>query len=578
MLFAIFAVGLGFTLLILSLATLEAANPGTPTVNGLFYGDGDKDNYKLLGSADAGRGSLYFKRVDDTLYLAVVVSNTVNDNVFGDTGDTDDKLYLKSAGWKGVGNQHHTEALINSDNTELKLQCGNDTYEWIQGYLYDADGDKDPHEADWLSDPLDGSGGGAYWPTVLISSASSLQWNLNNAATYSNTTWAWDVTLGGNRSGSSNWKSPDDVEWLPSDNDVTNNGYPTWDATHQWEWAMVYEMSIDVSACGGNDIIISVPKAHNSPPKDGTNDVPICYPTPCSLPASIGDYVWIDTNGNGIQDAGESGLDGVTVRLYDSLGSLLSTTSTSGGGFYSFTNLSPGDYYVEFVLPSGYAFTSQDQGSDDAVDSDADTTTGKTAVTTLVSGETDLTWDAGLHRSFIGDRVWYDEDETGGQENPGTGFDDQGFNGVDVYLYSSDGDADFEPGGDDFLVGTTTTASGTSQTPDGFPDGIYGFDMRSLGPGQYWVWVDETDLPSLPEGYHWVSTTGGDHQLVSYTGGDDFSFDFGYMAEDPPTAVTLSSFAAQSSAGSSASRLWLGLAGLTVLAVGSVFWTKRWAG
>lgn len=42
-----------------------------------------------------------------------------------------------------------------------------------------------------------------------------------------------------------------------------------------------------------------------------------------------------------------------------------------------------------------------------------------------------------------------------------------------------------------------------------------------------------------------------------------------------PTAVTLSSFAAKASTGGLASPLWLGLAGLTVLAAGSLFWIKR---
>ena len=32
--------------------------------------------------------------------------------------------------------------------------------------------------------------------------------------------------------------------------------------------------------------------------------------------ATIGDHVWNDTNGNGIQDAGETGKSGVTVQLY----------------------------------------------------------------------------------------------------------------------------------------------------------------------------------------------------------------------------------------------------------------------
>ncbi|MFC1938447.1 SdrD B-like domain-containing protein [Chloroflexota bacterium] len=58
----------------------------------------------------------------------------------------------------------------------------------------------------------------------------------------------------------------------------------------------------------------------------------------------------------------------------------------------------PGDYYVEFNIPLGYLFSPQDQGGDNAIDSDADTTTGKTTETTLDSGENDTTWDAGMYQ------------------------------------------------------------------------------------------------------------------------------------------------------------------------------------
>jgi len=99
----------------------------------------------------------------------------------------------------------------------------------------------------------------------------------------------------------------------------------------------------------------------------------------CTGLASIGDYVWHDVNMNGLQDDGESGLDGVTVNLYDGSGNFLKTTTTSGGGYYIFEYLVPGDYYVEFVPPPDYDFSRQDQG-DDALDSDADPTTGFTTV------------------------------------------------------------------------------------------------------------------------------------------------------------------------------------------------------
>ena len=50
---------------------------------------------------------------------------------------------------------------------------------------------------------------------------------------------------------------------------------------------------------------------------------------PCG---SIGDYVWVDTDGDGVQDPTELGLNGVTVLLKDALGNVLATTVTTTGG------------------------------------------------------------------------------------------------------------------------------------------------------------------------------------------------------------------------------------------------------
>jgi hypothetical protein len=120
------------------------------------------------------------------------------------------------------------------------------------------------------------------------------------------------------------------------------------------------------------------------------------------LAASLGDYAWQDTNGNGIQDDGDTGVNGVTVELYTCAGDPVASTTTADDGagnpgYYLFTDLTPGCYEVEFVLPMGYVFSPQDQGADDSADSDADPATGRTGPIDLSSGETDLTWDAGLY-------------------------------------------------------------------------------------------------------------------------------------------------------------------------------------
>ena len=66
---------------------------------------------------------------------------------------------------------------------------------------------------------------------------------------------------------------------------------------------------------------------------------------------SIGDFVWNDTNGDGVQDPGETGIPGITVTLYDSNGDVIATTTTDQNGNYVFDNLPAGDYTV--VVGSG---------------------------------------------------------------------------------------------------------------------------------------------------------------------------------------------------------------------------------
>ncbi|WP_198175039.1 SdrD B-like domain-containing protein [Spirosoma arboris] len=161
----------------------------------------------------------------------------------------------------------------------------------------------------------------------------------------------------------------------------------------------------------------TAPAIFNGIPSDGASHVvtislPGCssttltYTAPGSCTevsplASLGDYVWYDTNGNGQQDAGETGVAGVTVKLFNPNSSTttpIASLTTDSNGKYLFTSLSSGTYYVIFdktTLPTGYTLTSTNLGSD-ATNSDADVVTGKTTYYTLASGEQKLTVDAGI--------------------------------------------------------------------------------------------------------------------------------------------------------------------------------------
>jgi len=150
---------------------------------------------------------------------------------------------------------------------------------------------------------------------------------------------------------------------------------------------------------GGNDEVDSDldpatnligPRTLVSNQLDYTNDAGLYRP------ASIGDFVWRDLNGNGIQDSGEPGVQGVTVTLYNAAGNAVATTTTDVNGAYVFTGVAPGTYTVGFSnLPAGFGFTTANAGGDDTKDSDANAS-GRTDAFTLVAGQTNTTIDAGL--------------------------------------------------------------------------------------------------------------------------------------------------------------------------------------
>lgn len=115
--------------------------------------------------------------------------------------------------------------------------------------------------------------------------------------------------------------------------------------------------------------------------------------------SQIGHLVWYDFEADGIQDQGESGIAKVTVYLYSKDNILKKSAITDEKGYYSFANIESGEYYLQFVLPNGYQFSPQDADENDAIDSDADTTTGKTILFTVGTNESNSNWDAGMYYS-----------------------------------------------------------------------------------------------------------------------------------------------------------------------------------
>ncbi|NHN36604.1 hypothetical protein G8764_04790 [Pseudomaricurvus alcaniphilus] len=233
-------------------------------------------------------------------------------------------------------------------------------------------------------------------------------------------------------------------------------------------------------------------------PNEYNQDVDACVVIP---PAGLGDFVFEDSNLNGIQENGEPGVPGMTVNLLlpgtdgvcnsnDDVATGASTT-TGAAGDYKFENLVPGTYCVEFEissLPANFcttdgfdlgapAFTLHNEG-DDGSDSDADPLTGVTGNIDLGSNEFDPTNDAGIYcPAKIGDRVWMDDDGDGLQDGSEAGVPN-----VEVQLFDCGPDGVMD-GGDDSDTGQRRYTDNTN--------GNYMFgaepNVFDLMPGSYYV-------------------------------------------------------------------------------------------
>jgi len=189
-------------------------------------------------------------------------------------------------------------------------------------------------------------------------------------------------------------------------------------------------------------------------------------------PVCLGDYVWEDTNANGIQDDNESGIDNVKVTLYLD-DQEINTTTTQNGGEYKFCDLVPNrDYKVEFSKPSGYYTSPANEGGDESKDSNIDPTTD--TADAPIENEDDLTIDAGFFKpATISNFIWEDKNADGIQDDG-----EPGIEGVTVELLDSNGDSVKDADGNDIKPVTTDA------------NGIYEF--KNLVPGEYHIYKSNT--------------------------------------------------------------------------------------
>ncbi|MDP2833728.1 MAG: SdrD B-like domain-containing protein [Pseudomonadota bacterium] len=140
------------------------------------------------------------------------------------------------------------------------------------------------------------------------------------------------------------------------------------------------------------------------------------------------------------------------------------TWDTNGKYFF---DVDAGSYQVQVVKPSGYFNTRQNQGGNDGIDSDINSS-GITGLYTVTTGQQNLTIDAGVYRkASVGDKVWDDMNHNNLQD-----ANEPGISGVKITLKSASGTT---------VASTTTNSSGN-------------YTFANLNPGDYYLVFDKTNV------------------------------------------------------------------------------------
>ncbi|VTR96973.1 Serine-aspartate repeat-containing protein F OS=Candidatus Accumulibacter sp. BA-93 GN=sdrF PE=4 SV=1: Cna_B: Cna_B: Cna_B: Cna_B: Cna_B: Cna_B: Cna_B: Cna_B: Cna_B: Cna_B: Cna_B: Cna_B: Cna_B: Cna_B: Cna_B: Cna_B [Gemmata massiliana] len=184
-----------------------------------------------------------------------------------------------------------------------------------------------------------------------------------------------------------------------------------------------------------------------------------------------------DKTGNGFT-SDDAGLGGITINLYSgtsTAGALVASTTTASNGTFSFSNLAPGTYFVQEVVPSGYVQT-----------------TGTSGYAVTVGGTGIQSGGTSANNNFANfQKVKITGTKFQDMDGCGFGSDDVVLGGVTIKLYSGTSTAGA------LVASTVTAANGT-------------FSFEGLAPGTYFV------QEVVPTGW---TQTGGNAGYVVTVGG-----------------------------------------------------------
>jgi|GEM_PF-3311915 len=137
------------------------------------------------------------------------------------------------------------------------------------------------------------------------------------------------------------------------------NPAPNWSASRSNNSASYTHIYVD----NGVMSLITIDENGNIIDAAGTDPIVIIDRSnepDASCQANVSGMVYEDDNGDGAVSVGDTPLAGVQINLSDG-----QSTTTNANGFYQFTNLTPGNYTIVEIDPSGYLSSGDAQGAND---------------------------------------------------------------------------------------------------------------------------------------------------------------------------------------------------------------------